>query len=216
MDLLFWKDFYQLYTQHKFSQKQRAIVFYGYMCLHPENFSFFPQIANPVFLCGFRNQGTQFCGLWYPENTEFNWVSVLNFPASPPLGDPLYQFLLDGKVLPKSWLSNEKWNKIKPHLVPWKELLYFLRFLYLSSALHVAYIILCVCVLSHSDSLRTQGCSLPGSWSMGFSQAKILESYHFFLQGIFSTQESNLCLLHWQEDSLPLSQLGSPGKRLNG
>ena len=29
---------------------------------------------------------------------------------------------------------------------------------------------------------------------------------HFLLQGIFSTQGSNLCLLHWQADSLPLSR----------
>ena len=32
---------------------------------------------------------------------------------------------------------------------------------------------------------------------------------HFLLQGIFSTQESNLSLLHWQADSLPLSHEGS-------
>ena len=35
---------------------------------------------------------------------------------------------------------------------------------------------------------------------------------HFLLQGIFLTQGSNLCLLHflhWQADSLPLSHLGS-------
>ena len=36
---------------------------------------------------------------------------------------------------------------------------------------------------------------------------------HFLLQWIFPMQGSNLCLpclLHWQEDSLPLSHLGSP------
>ena len=36
---------------------------------------------------------------------------------------------------------------------------------------------------------------------------------HFFLQGIFPTQESNpclLCLLHWHVGSLPLSHLVSP------
>ena len=35
---------------------------------------------------------------------------------------------------------------------------------------------------------------------------------HFLLWGIFSTQGLNsflLCLLHWQEDYLPLSHLGS-------
>ena len=30
-----------------------------------------------------------------------------------------------------------------------------------------------------------------------------------FLQGIFPTQGLNLCLLHWQADSLPLSHQGS-------
>ena len=34
--------------------------------------------------------------------------------------------------------------------------------------------------------------------------------YHSFLQGIFPTQGSNPGLLHWQEDSLPLSHQGSP------
>ena len=32
---------------------------------------------------------------------------------------------------------------------------------------------------------------------------------HFLLQGIFLTQGSNPCLLHWQMDSLPLSHPGS-------
>ena len=34
--------------------------------------------------------------------------------------------------------------------------------------------------------------------------------FHFLLHGIFPTQGWNLCLLHWQVDSLPLSHLGSP------
>ena len=34
------------------------------------------------------------------------------------------------------------------------------------------------------------------------------EGCHFLLQGSFPTQGSNLCLLHWQEDALPLSYLG--------
>ena len=32
---------------------------------------------------------------------------------------------------------------------------------------------------------------------------------HFLLQGIFLTQGSKSCLLHWQVDSLPLSHQGS-------
>ena len=33
---------------------------------------------------------------------------------------------------------------------------------------------------------------------------------HFLLQGIFLTQGSNLHLLHWQVESLPVNYLGSP------
>ena len=33
---------------------------------------------------------------------------------------------------------------------------------------------------------------------------------HSLLQGIFQTQGSNLRLLNWQADSLPLSHLGNP------
>ena len=32
---------------------------------------------------------------------------------------------------------------------------------------------------------------------------------HFLLQGTFQTQGLNLCLLHWQADSLPLAPLGN-------
>ena len=35
-------------------------------------------------------------------------------------------------------------------------------------------------------------------------------SHHFLIQGIFPTQGLNLCLLHWQADSVPLSHQGSP------
>ena len=48
--------------------------------------------------------------------------------------------------------------------------------------------------------------------SMGFSRQETGVGCHFFLQGIFTTQRSNLqllSLLHWQEGSLPLVQ---PGK----
>ena len=38
---------------------------------------------------------------------------------------------------------------------------------------------------------------------------------HFLLQGIFSTQGQNPCLLHWQADSLPLHHLESCTPQLN-
>ena len=47
--------------------------------------------------------------------------------------------------------------------------------------------------------------STPGSSVHGLLQAKILECCHFLLQGIFTTQGSNPCLLHWQASSLPLN-----------
>ena len=36
---------------------------------------------------------------------------------------------------------------------------------------------------------------------------------HVLFQGIFPTQGLSLCLLHWQAN-LPLSHLGSPGKKM--
>ena len=47
--------------------------------------------------------------------------------------------------------------------------------------------------------------------SIGFPRQEYWNgvSFHFLLQGILLTQESNLCLLHWQTNSLPLSYLRS-------
>ena len=63
-----------------------------------------------------------------------------------------------------------------------------------------------------SDSLQPRGLrSLSDSAACEILQARILEGCHFLLQGIFSTQGSNLhllCLLHWQANSLPLCHLG--------
>ena len=54
-------------------------------------------------------------------------------------------------------------------------------------------------------------CSLPGSSIHGILQERILEWVSiFFLQGIFLTQGSNSCLLHWQAGSLPLAPPGKP------
>ena len=52
----------------------------------------------------------------------------------------------------------------------------------------------------------------PSSSSvLGILQARILEWVAIsFCRGIFLTQGSNLRLLHWQADSLPLSHVGSP------
>ena len=58
------------------------------------------------------------------------------------------------------------------------------------------------------------GCSPPGSSVQGIFPGKNTGvGCHFLLQGIFPTQGSNtslLRLLHWEADSFPLCQQGSP------
>ena len=71
----------------------------------------------------------------------------------------------------------------------------------------------CVCVCSVAKLCLTlcnpMGCNPPGSCVYGIFQAKILEWCPFPSPGSFLTQRLNLCLLHWQADSLPLSHLES-------
>ena len=45
--------------------------------------------------------------------------------------------------------------------------------------------------------------------SKGFPRQEYWSGYYFLLQGIFLTQELNLCFLHWQADTLSLSHQGS-------
>ena len=70
---------------------------------------------------------------------------------------------------------------------------------------------LCIqCKLSPSvvsDSLQHHG---QAPLFMGVSRQEYQSELHFFLQGIFLTQGSSLCLLLWQVDSLSLSHQGSP------
>ena len=70
----------------------------------------------------------------------------------------------------------------------------------------------CVCVqlcLTLCDPLDWIDQQAP--FSMEFSCKNTGAGCHFLLQGIFPTQGSNLCLLHWQADSLSLGHLGKPG-----
>ena len=66
------------------------------------------------------------------------------------------------------------------------------------------------------DSLRPCGLQptrLLCPW--GFPGKSTEVGCHFFLHRILSTQESNLSLLPWQADCLPLSHLGNPLIRIN-
>ena len=70
------------------------------------------------------------------------------------------------------------------------------------------------CVPSHVQHCDPREYSLLGSTVHGISPDKNSGvGYHFLLQGIFLTQESNphlLQFLHWQVNSFPLNHLGSP------
>ena len=52
--------------------------------------------------------------------------------------------------------------------------------------------------------------SPPGFCACDFLGKNAKVNCNFFLQGTFQTQGLNPHLIHWQEDSLPLSQQGSP------
>ena len=70
----------------------------------------------------------------------------------------------------------------------------------------LTYIHSCSVASVMSDSL--QPCGLQSTrllcpWS--FPGRDTIVDCHFLLQGIFPTQGSNVCLLHWQVDSLPLT-----------
>ena len=72
----------------------------------------------------------------------------------------------------------------------------------------------CVCVLScfqHFETPQTVACQAP--LLMGFPRQKYWSGCHFFLQGIFLTQGSNLCLPHLQANALPWTDQGALAKR---
>ena len=55
------------------------------------------------------------------------------------------------------------------------------------------------------------GSSVAHQAPLGFPRQDPGVGYNFPLSGIFPPQGSNLCLLNWQVDSLPLTQQGNPG-----
>ena len=68
------------------------------------------------------------------------------------------------------------------------------------------------CLVATLTFLRTpwtvSSTRLPSPWDFLGKNAGV--GGHSLLQGIFLPQGSNLCVLHWQVDSLPLSRQGSP------
>ena len=78
------------------------------------------------------------------------------------------------------------------------------------------HVCVCVCVQQCLTLLRSHGLQPSRILCPWDSPCKNTGVYsHSLLQGVFPTQGLNLhllCLLYWQTDSLPLSQLGSPLK----
>ena len=67
------------------------------------------------------------------------------------------------------------------------------------------------CISVVSDSIVTPWTvAHQAPLSMGLSRQAYWSGLPFPSPGIFPTQGLNLCLLHWQADSLPVSQQGSP------
>ena len=67
---------------------------------------------------------------------------------------------------------------------------------------------MCACMLSRVQLFATPWIvACQDSPSIGFPRQEYGNGFHFLLQRIFPTQGSNPCLLHWQADSLPLSQM---------
>ena len=80
-----------------------------------------------------------------------------------------------------------------------------MHFIYSQYPKHV-----CACVQAQSCPTFCDFMDLLCPW--GYPAKNTGVGCHFLLQGIFSTQGSNPCLLpllRWQAESLPLSQLGS-------
>ena len=73
----------------------------------------------------------------------------------------------------------------------------------------------CVCVLSHVRPSVTPWAVAHQNFlcPQNFPDKNTGVGCHFLLQGIFSTQGSNPCFLHWQAVSLQLSHLGSPNPK---
>ena len=69
----------------------------------------------------------------------------------------------------------------------------------------------CVCILRFFSHVRLfatpRTVAHQASQSRGFSRQSTRVGFHFQLQGILPTQESNVYLLHWQADSSPSSFL---------
>ena len=66
------------------------------------------------------------------------------------------------------------------------------------------------CLVVSNSFVTPWTVAYPTPLFMEFSRKYWRVGCHFLLQGIFLTQGLNICLLHWQADSLPMSHQRSP------
>ena len=102
---------------------------------------------------------------------------------------------------------------LNPGLLHCRQILYWLSHKGSPSTMQVVMKTVCAQSLSRVQLLATLWMVVhQAPLSMGFSRHGV--GCHFLLQGILPIQRLNLCLLHLQADSLPLSHKGSPNNSL--
>ena len=96
--------------------------------------------------------------------------------------------------------TSKKWSRIRRY--------FYVRFISLSVVRFISLVASCFsCSFFWLFATPlTVACQAP--LSMGFSWQEYWSGFHLLLEGIFSTQRSNLHLLYWQAGSLPLTHLG--------
>ena len=124
---------------------------------------------------------------------------------------------LEGAVLTQLWLAELGFNPKSPQLqrLPPSTTMQHCLFsqnILVFEALKSGVWGLCMCsVAKLCPTQRLHGLQLTRLLSMGFPKKNTGVGCHFLVQGIFLTQGSNPCLLHWQLDSLPLRHPRSLG-----
>ena len=108
----------------------------------------------------------------------------------------------------------ETWEtRSSSSLVMQMQVILLIKYIILSHSLFPDALCMCLVflVLSHSvmsNSFELFAARFLCPWDSPSKNTRV--GCHFLLQGIFLPQESNLCILHWQVDSLLLSHVESP------
>ena len=121
------------------------------------------------------------------SESEVSWTAAFQYWSGVPLPSPMHES--------EKW----KWSLLDGSLpvLEWGAIAF-------SKTLHTP--LLCVCAQSCPTLCDSMGCNPPDS----FPGKNTGVGCHSFLQGIFPTQGWSLGLLHWQVDSLSVSQAGKP------